>query len=399
MSAAVAATSAHRTAPRSDPAARILVVDDSPSVVALLRGFLVHEGYEVVVATNGLEALERYAEQPPDLVLMDVMMPELDGIETVRRMRAEHSADAWVPVIFLSALDTEDDAVRALEAGGDDFVGKPVNLSILRAKMRSMARIAALQKEQRLQATALRAARDEELAEQELAQALISNIVLREGVNDRAIEWTVLPSQRFSGDVVAAARAPDGALYALLADATGHGLTASVSLIPALQVFYGMAKKGLPVPELVTEMNARLKDLMPVGRYIAAVVIRLEPDGLSGVAWNGGMPALVLLDPDGGVCASLASNHLPLGIAGPAQFDPFPARFRGERGGLLAAFSDGVLEAEREDGEAFGPGAALDAIRGAGAGRRVAALCAALKAHIGSDSPPDDASALLVRLG
>jgi CheY-like chemotaxis protein len=399
MSATVAALAEGGGAPHPAAAPRILVVDDSPSVVALLRGFLAHEGYDVVVATNGIEALERFAALRPDLVLMDVMMPELDGIETVRRMRAEDSGTAWVPVIFLSALDTEDDAVRALEAGGDDFIAKPVNLSILRAKMRSMARIATLQREQQRQAAELRAARDEELAEQELAEALISNIVLREGVSDRAIEWTVLPSQRFSGDVVAAARAPDGALYALLADATGHGLTASVSLIPALQVFYGMAKKGLPVPDLVAEMNARLKDLMPVGRYIAAVVARLEPDGLSGTAWNGGMPPVFLLDAAARVCGSLPSRHLPLGIAGPAQFDPAPAAFRGGRGGMLVAFSDGVLEAARAGGAPFGERGALGAIAGAGPGRRMAALRAALQAHLDTAAPPDDASALLVLLG
>lgn len=377
----------------------VLVVDDSAAVVALLRGFLVHEGYEVIVATNGVEALERIAEAPPDLVVMDVMMPELDGLEAVRRIREQSAGKAWIPVIFLSALDTEDDAVKALDAGGDDFVAKPVNLAILRAKLRSMARIAALQRELRHQAAALRAAREEEMAEQELAQALIANIVLREGVNDRALEWSVLPSQRFSGDVVAAARAPDGALYALLADATGHGLTASVSLIPALQVFYGMAKKGLPVPEIVAEMNARLKDLMPAGRCIAAVLLRLSPDAVSGEAWNGGMPPLFLLDAAGRARTALISRHLPLGIASQAQFDATTQPFAGERDGTLAAFSDGVLEAAREGEAAFGTERALAAIQGVAPGERVARLRAALGVHLGGAAPADDASALLVRLG
>ena len=95
----------------------------------------------------------------------------------------------------------------------------------------------------------------------------------------------------------------------------------SVSLIPALQVFYGMAKKGLPVPEIVSEMNARLKDLMPAGRCIAAVLLRLSPDSLSGEAWNGGMPPLFLLAGDGRVRSTLVSRHLPLGIASQDQFD------------------------------------------------------------------------------
>ncbi|MCA3131318.1 MAG: response regulator [Betaproteobacteria bacterium] len=377
----------------------VLVVDDSPAVLALLRGFLAREGYEVLVATNGVEALKRMSEASPDLVVMDVMMPELDGLETVRRIREQSVGHPWIPVIFVSALDTEDDAVRALDAGGDDFIAKPVNLAILRAKMRSMARVAALQRELRHQAAALRSAQEEEAAEQELAQDLIANIVLREGVNDPVLEWSVLPSQRFSGDVVAAARAPDGALYALLADATGHGLTASVSLIPALQVFYGMAKKGLPVPEIVSEMNARLKDLMPAGRCIAAVLLRLSPDSLSGEAWNGGMPPLFLLDGEGRARSALVSRHLPLGIASQHQFDATTQPFAGERGGTLAVFSDGVLEAAGESSGAFGTDRALAAIRGVAPGSRMASLRAALTAHLGVATRVDDASALLVRLG
>lgn len=380
-------------------ALRVLLADGSPDVVSRLRGFLAGEGCVVSVATCGLDAVERYGASPPDLVLMDVRTPGLDGIEAVRRMRADARVADWVPVIFLLDADPGEDAVRAIEAGGDDFVAKPVELSILKARMRSLARIAALQREHRRQAEALRVAREEDLAEQELAEALIANLVLREGVHDPALEWSVLPSQRFSGDVVAAARGPDGALYALLADATGHGLAASVSLIPALDVFYGTARKGLPLPELVAEMNRRIKDLMPVGRYIAAAATRIEPDGRTGAVWNGGMPPLFLLDPHGRPVESLPSRHLPLGIVGCNGFDAEVVAIRGHAGTTLAAFSDGMLEARGIDGRAFGARGALRALAGAGSRHRLQALREALLCHLGCEVPADDASVLLVRLG
>lgn len=376
---------------------RVLVADDSESVRALLRGFLVREGHEVLLAEDGAEALEVFGSGRPDIVLMDVMMPNLDGIEATQRLRAI-AGERWVPVILLSALDGEDDLVRGLGAGADDYLVKPVNLSILKAKIGSFRRIADLQRQLMEQAAALERFRDAQNTEQELANALIGNIVRRDSLDDPSLRWEVLPSELFSGDVVAAARAPNGVLYTMLGDATGHGLTASLSLIPALQVFYGMTRKALPVTEMVREINGRLKDLLPVGRYLAATLMVIDERARRAELWNGGMPPAYLFDADGSLAQEFESAHLPLGIVSDADFDGTCTRFEWQAPCEVVFFSDGVAEAEDPLGNPFGLEQLRSTLRGSRAGARAKGVMDRLRAHLGGKPATDDASILIVRL-
>jgi CheY-like chemotaxis protein len=376
---------------------RILVVDDSPSVRALLRGFLVREGHEVLAAEDGAAAMELFDAGRPDVVLMDVMMPNMDGIEATRLLRAG-ARERWVPVILLSALDAEDDVVRGLGAGADDYLVKPINLSILKAKISSFQRIAGLQRQLLDQAATLAQFREAQLAELELAGALIANIVRRDSLDDPALAWEVLPSERFSGDVVAAARSPTGELYTMLGDATGHGLTASVSLIPALQVFYGMVRRALPLADMVREINGRLKDLLPVGRYLAAALMVVDERRRRAEVWNGGMPQAFLLDAGGGICRVFASAHLPLGIAADAEFDGTCTRFDWDAPSEIVFFSDGVPEAEDAHGRPFGAERLAQILCASVAGGRAARIMQSLRGHLGTTQAIDDASILAVRL-
>jgi adenylate cyclase len=123
--------------------ARILVVDDVPDNVDILQMRLEAQGYEVVTAADGLEALEKIRELMPDLVLLDVMMPKLDGIETVKRLKADASLP-FIPVILVTAKADASDVVGGLEAGGDDYLTKPVDHAALSARVRAMLRIKAL---------------------------------------------------------------------------------------------------------------------------------------------------------------------------------------------------------------------------------------------------------------
>jgi len=116
--------------------ARVLVVDDEPGIRELLSGSLRFAGYEVVTATSGTEALRVAASARPDLVLLDVMMPEGDGLEVVRRMRAIGGPE--VPVIFLSARDELSDLVAGFEMGADDYITKPFSLDEVLARMRAV---------------------------------------------------------------------------------------------------------------------------------------------------------------------------------------------------------------------------------------------------------------------
>ncbi len=120
--------------------ARVLVVDDILPNVKLLEAKLSSEYYNVLTATNGEEALRRIAQDSPDIVLLDVMMPGMDGFEVCRRIKAD-PAYAHIPVVMVTALTDSEDRVRGLEAGADDFLSKPVNDTALMARVRSLVRL------------------------------------------------------------------------------------------------------------------------------------------------------------------------------------------------------------------------------------------------------------------
>ncbi|MEM7245355.1 MAG: response regulator transcription factor [Acidobacteriota bacterium] len=119
----------------------VLVVDDDPHIREVLRFALEKDGHRVVEAADGQEALARFAAESPELLVLDVVMPEMDGIEACRRLRAESS----VPILFLSSKDDEIDRILGLEMGGDDYVTKPFSPRELVARIRALLRRAAVQ--------------------------------------------------------------------------------------------------------------------------------------------------------------------------------------------------------------------------------------------------------------
>lgn len=150
---------------------RILVVDDDADSTEILRARLASHGYEVETAADGLSALTHIAATPPDLVLLDVMMPGIDGVETVRRLKADPRLP-FIPVVLLTSRADHHDVVAGLDAGADDYLTKPIEHSALVARVRAVLRVKALQDEIVRQAAELSSwnRRLEERVSEQLAQ-------------------------------------------------------------------------------------------------------------------------------------------------------------------------------------------------------------------------------------
>src|ERR1700723_2966682 len=129
--------------------ARILVVDDVPANVKLLEARLSAEYFDVMTASNGTEALAICARAECDIILLDVMMPDMDGFEVCRRLKS-NPATHFIPVVMVTALDSPADRVRGLEAGADDFLTKPVSDIVLIARVRSLTRLKMMTDELRM---------------------------------------------------------------------------------------------------------------------------------------------------------------------------------------------------------------------------------------------------------
>jgi two-component system sensor histidine kinase ChiS len=131
----------------SNPTVHILLVDDDPTNLLLLEDLLISEGYTPLLAASGIEALEIAAQSIPDLILLDVMMPEMDGFEICRRLREDVRLQT-VPVIFLTALNDEQSRLRGLSMMGDDYLTKPINSQLLLTKISSLLRLNELRSQQ-----------------------------------------------------------------------------------------------------------------------------------------------------------------------------------------------------------------------------------------------------------
>jgi len=123
--------------PVTEPPARALVVDDDPSIADVVALALRHERFDVDVAADGAQALASVAQCRPDVIVLDVMLPDMDGFEVLRRLGEQR---AGIPVLFLTARDTTEDKVRGLTIGGDDYVTKPFSLEELVARVRAILR-------------------------------------------------------------------------------------------------------------------------------------------------------------------------------------------------------------------------------------------------------------------
>lgn len=323
---------------------KVLIADDSRSALALLKAVVSQLGFETLLASNGQEVVELYREHAPDLVLLDVMMPVMDGFDALREIRSIQSS-RWVPVVFLTALDDSDVLKKALLAGADDFLTKPIRPSILSAKIQALWRTLCLQDQVLSQHVELEAYRDEVEEERRIARGLLEMMSNANRLMDGGVRILSKPAQHLNGDIVAAARTPSGKLHLLLADGTGHGLTAALSVLPTVEPFYSMTSKGFALPTILDELNRKLYSSLPRDCYVAACMLGIDMVERRIEIWNAGLPDALLLNRKAHTTKRLPSRNLPLGILRPADFDAVPESFEFLPDTALVLASDGLVEA------------------------------------------------------
>ena len=331
----------------------VLIADDNVTDRMLLSSIVRRQGHLVLTADNGEQAIELFAQHRPQLVLLDAMMPVMDGFQAAREIK-RLAGEALVPIIFLTSMSEEQALVRCLEAGGDDFLAKPYNQVILGAKIKAMDRL------RRLQATVLEQ-RDQIarhhgylLNEQRVAKAVFDQVAHSGCLDAGNIRYLQSPYALFNGDLLLAAYTPSGDMHVLLGDFTGHGLPAAVGAMPLAEVFYGMTAKGYGLREILREMNAKLKRILPVDMFCCATMLRLCFQGRTMEVWNGGMPDGYLHRQADGEQIPLVSRHLALGVLPPTRFQDHAEVWPLAPGDRVLLLSDGVIETSDADEQAFG---------------------------------------------
>ncbi len=373
----------------------ILAVDDDPLIGLTISAFAGRLGHQCVHVSGGEQAIACYQENNFDLVLVDRIMPGLDGLQTTQHLRELQEQQGWRPIIMLSGASNIDEQVVALNAGCDDFLAKPINFSILEAKINSFWRIADMQQQIAKQHLELQHCANLEAEEKRISNFLMERLVRREQLDNPLIQHHLQPASVVSGDLLLVCTSRSNDTYVMLADATGHGLPAALTLIPLSQTFYAMAAKGFQLSSIMHELNQQHRAHSPSDRFVAALAACYRPrEGILEV-WNGGIPTALLLSSQGQVLWRFRSQNLPLGIVDGELFSREVKAFKlPEESAQLFMYSDGLVEAINVAGEAFGNQRLQDILQHTPPESRLNNLQSSLGKHLGDLQAHDDVSYL-----
>ena len=338
---------------------RILIVDDESLNRFLLSHMLEEAGYtDCYEAESGREALQLAEKIKPDLVLLDIVMPDMDGFEVAPKLK-QIAGDIYLPVIFITSLDDHESLVKCLEVGGDDFASKPFDKIILTAKIRAHARTRLLSKKTYDQNKELKYYRNQVEREHAIVEHIFANALSINHRTKKFFDYRLAPASNFNGDLFLIEPSPSGGIYFLMGDFTGHGLASAIGALPVTRAFQAMAGKGLAVAEMASTINHTLLSLLPGDMFFASAIVEIGKSGEQVTVWNGGMPDLVVISPEGKLVKQFESLHMALGILDDHEFNDSVEHFEAEIGDRLIGYSDGVVELTNQEEKMLGEEALL----------------------------------------
>jgi serine phosphatase RsbU (regulator of sigma subunit) len=376
---------------------RVLVVDDNENNRDLLARRLKRLGHTVALAENGRVAIKLLRAQPFDLMLLDIMMPLMNGYEVLEHLRGD-AALRHMPVIVISALDELDSVVRCIELGAEDYLLKPINAVLLEARISACLEKKRLRDQEQAYLRAIK--RELELGRRIQADFLPDRLAQPPGW-ELAVAFR--PASEVAGDFYDAFPLPGNRVGLVIADVCDKGVGAALFMALIRSLLRAFAERadstdGSPLEAVPLTNNYIVQHHHRNRMYMFATLFFgvLDPATGALIYINGGHHAPLVVGP-AGIKAQLDATGPAVGVVGGAQF--VVARARLEPGDALLAYTDGVTEARAPDG-AFFTEERLFALLGHPAASAVALLErieAGVRAHIAGAAPADDITVLVVR--
>ena len=394
-------------------ASSILVVDDISANLQVLTGMLKARGYKVRPAPSGKLALMAARKDPPDLILLDINMPEMDGYEVCKHLKADEALRG-IPVIFISALNENLDKVNAFAIGGVDYLTKPFQMEELHARVETHLKLRSLQvalenSNSRLAKANGRMSRDLESA------AKIQKSFLPRAAPDvpgLRFGWGYRPCDELAGDGLNIIPIGEGQVGLYVLDVSGHGVSAallSVTLSRLLSppsepssILIGHQRgPGRSAPTPPAEVADRLNRLFPYDmatEQFATLMYGILDSSTRDFRYVSAGHAGPLLLPAGGPPTILETPGFPIGLADEAYSERATRLGCGDR---MYLYSDGLPDAMNPAGERFGEARLMEAIgrsRGRPLGKGIAKLLEEIEQWNGGGGPQDDISILAVEV-
>ena len=324
----------------------ILIVDDNPANVEIFQMRLLANDYDIITATDGEMGLAMAREKHPDLILLDIMMPKMDGLEVCRRLKGDPSLP-FMPIILVTAKSESRDVVAGLEAGGDEYLTKPVDHAALVARVKSMLRIKLLHDTVLEQSTQLKKQHKTATKIQSLFWPEIPE--LKAGGHIWAVS---VPATYVGGDLYDVIPLPDESLLAYVADVSDKGVPAALIMAALSTTIRSESQTQNEIDELLTSINNSLYNLISEEGFFATIVIvKYWPvSGKMQLALGGHFQPLWIVEDGIGNMPQL--NGISLGIMPDAHFEKKEITL--SPGESILLFTDGLIEAENEGKELFG---------------------------------------------
>jgi sigma-B regulation protein RsbU (phosphoserine phosphatase) len=379
--------------------ATILVVDDDRTTRRVLIRGLTEFGYPCEEAGSGPEALEMVRGQIPSLLLLDFHMPELNGAEVLSRLRTNADpAIAQLPAIMLTGDGGEDSEVRCLEAGANDFVTKPINLPVLRARIETQLRLQSLRRQLQKQNAELEAWREN--LERDLAAARLTQQSLIPQRLPLLPGWEIAsvyrPVIQVGGDIYGWLRVGEGRTLFWIVDATGHGAAAALLTTLAKLLFqHGSEEESRP-SKIMEAVNEEFRTIFGGRSFMTAMCVALDPESGKISVVGAGHPPLIVLRRKA-PAELIRSAAPPLGLPERSQFEEATIELEPGDGFLL--HTDGLYVSSKRTAERWTPEKIQGLFGGGADGSAEEQLERLLRRLLPNESEPraDDLAALLVR--
>jgi PAS domain S-box-containing protein len=233
-------------------------------------------------------------------------------------------------------------------------------------------------------------------SEQKFANAVLDRMLIQNDLKDPQLQYWKLVAQRFSGDLICVKRVDANRLYFMVADVTGHGLSAALPTLIVYQVFRGAASKEVLVSNIAETINHRIVNDLPVSHFVALAVGLIDNYNRTIEIWNGGLPDILAVDAQGNIAHNFKSRHVFAGILNGHEFDRTTELWQWQEECELFVFSDGAGDVKNHNDQMFGMEQVVRSIQGVEIGRRISNLRKELIAFMDEAKEQDDISCLCI---
>ncbi len=358
----------------------------APEEGVILKNKLNSLGHNILIVTSYTAAMNIIGQYKLDIIFIDMDVITDDVVRLVEQISNIKAKSTIINMVVVENPESEKLA-RCIKAGAEDFLLKPLMTELLQA------RIAVIHKQLSMQKYV-----NESIKEQEVARGIFDTAIEYRNIDVKGMQSFNQPANIFSGDLILSSKSPEGDICVLLADFTGHGISAAIAVLPMLHVFANRVKRGDRVESIIRNINDKLIFMLPVSMFMACCVVKIDVLNREISIWNAAMPDIIIVDKNRKIIRQIASGSIPLGVDELSdkqiQFEFIDL----DMADSVIMMSDGMTDAVDGSGKMFGIGRLQKSIQACEGGLHETIIDSYME-HCQNLEPVDDVSLVTLSIG